>query len=100
MPCALVTNHNPEKKTGFDPIKESHKGLSELINDEVLQQQQMNSSNQQRSRMPPPPGFNHLQNSSFSNFSAPSPRTQSKCFDMLCINTFVPIYFHSFTRSF
>lgn len=64
---------------GFDPIKESHKGLSELINDEVLQQQQMNSSNQQRSRMPPPPGFNHLQNSSLHfGATAPSPRTQSK----------------------
>lgn len=66
---------------GFDPIKESHKGLSELINDEVLQQQQMNSNNSQRSRMPPPPpppGFNHLQSSGFNFGSAASPRTQSK----------------------
>lgn len=78
---------------GFDPIKESHKGLSELINDEVLQaqQQQMNSSNNsQRSRMPPPPppGFNHLQQSGFGNYGMPaaSPRTQSKS---IVFNNFV-----------
>lgn len=68
-----------EDDLGFDPIKESHKGLSELINDEVLQQQQqMNGNNSQRSRMPPPPGFNHLQSSGFNNYGgAPSPRTQT-----------------------
>ncbi|XP_070497126.1 GATA zinc finger domain-containing protein 14 isoform X1 [Chironomus tepperi] len=69
-----------EDDLGFDPIKESHKGLSELINDEVLQQQQMNSNNSQRSRMPPPPpppGFNHLQSSGFNFGSAASPRTQT-----------------------
>lgn len=65
-----------EDDLGFDPIKESHKGLTELINDE---QQQMINNNGQRSsssRMPPPPGFNHLQ-SSFNYGAAASPRTQS-----------------------
>lgn len=77
---------------GFDPIKESHKGLSELINDEVLQQQQQmsNNSNGQRSRMPPPPGFNHIQ-SSFSNYgaAAASPRTQSELKYMLFKNNII-----------
>lgn len=60
---------------GFDPIKESHKGLSELINDE--QQQQMSSNNTQRSsRMPPPPGFNHLQSGFNYGQQQASPRTQ------------------------
>lgn len=62
---------------GFDPIKESHKGLSELINDEVQQQQQMNSNAQRR--MPPPPGFNHLQ-SGFNYGATASPRSQSNYF--------------------
>lgn len=74
-----------EDDLGFDPIKESHKGLSELINDEVLQaqqQQQMGNSNAQRSRMAPPPGFSNLQQQAqqsggFGNFGAASPRTQT-----------------------
>lgn len=79
-----------EDDLGFDPIKESHKGLSELINDEVLQaqQQQINNSNAQRSRMAPPPGFNNLQQqaaqqSGFGNFGAASPHTQSKAIKCL-----------------
>ncbi|KAG5675002.1 hypothetical protein PVAND_004943 [Polypedilum vanderplanki] len=65
-----------EDDLGFDPIKESHKGLSELINDE--QQQMINNGQRSTSRMPPPPGFNHLQSQSgFNNYGAASPRTQS-----------------------